>query len=148
MMSIGGIKFANSNSNSNSGFNGVWLSDVKSHIRIEKCGAGLCGYISKIAIRGELYQKNKEAIDKVGIQNAYDYFNKDPALRSRPLLGLKILNLDTRQSATKYSGTIYNPEDGKTYKGSVELLNNESLQLTGCIFYGKICKSEDWVRIR
>ncbi len=126
---------------------GTWLTDVKSHLTIRQCDVGLCGYITKVAIRPELYNKHKKEIDAVGIQNAYDYFNKDPELRSRRLLGLQILTLDKMQAPNIYSGEIYNPEDGKTYKGRLELINNDQLRLTGCAFYGLFCSSQDWFRI-
>ncbi len=127
---------------------GVWLTDVKSHVTMEKCGNAYCGYISKVSIRPKLYEKNKQAIDKIGVENAYDYFNKNPDLRSRRLLGLQVLIVEKKQSDIIYSGEVYNPEDGKTYKGKVELLNNTQLRLSGCILMGLLCQSEIWYRIK
>ncbi len=128
-------------------FLGTWLTDVKSHITIKECDEGLCGYISKVTIREELYQKHKEEIDKIGIDNVFDYFNEDPKLRSRLLLGLKVLTLNEKVSPSVYKGEVYNPEDGKTYSGKVEIINNNQLRLTGCTFFGIICRSEDWYRV-
>ena len=128
-------------------FTGLWLTDVKSHVRIMQCSEGLCGYIAKVSIRPELYNKHKEQIDAVGIENAFDYFNKDPELRNRRLLGLQILSLNIREAEGIYSGKVYNPEDGKTYSGKMELINNNQLRLTGCAYFGIICRSEDWFRI-
>ncbi len=127
---------------------GVWLTTIDTQITIKKCKTGYCGYISKVTIRKELYEENKQAIDAVGIQNAYDYFNKDPALRSRRLLGLQILNLPKKESENIYSGEVYNPEDGKTYKGKIEQIDNNTIRLSGCVFLGLICLSEDWKRLR
>ncbi len=127
---------------------GVWLTDVKSHITIKQCGDAFCGHISKVSIRPKLYQKNKQAIDKIGVENAPDYFNKDPNLRSRRLLGLNVLIVDKKQSDLIYLGEVYNPEDGKTYKGKVELLNKNQLRLSGCILMGLLCQSEIWHRIK
>ncbi len=141
--SFSGLALAQANS-----INGTWLTEIKSHITIEKCNIGYCGYISKVAIRPKLYEKNKQAIDRIGIQNAYDYFNKDPNLQNRRLLGLNILTLDTRAENLVFSGHVYNPEDGKTYKGKIELLNNNQIKLTGCAFMGVICSSEIWYRIQ
>lgn len=126
---------------------GVWLTDVKSHLTIKICQEGLCGYITKVSIRPKLYEKNKQEIDRVGIQNAPDYFNKDPDLRSRRLLGLQVLMLDKQEAPTVFSGKVYNPEDGRTYSGKLELINKNQLRLTGCAFLGIICQSEDWYRV-
>ena len=126
---------------------GVWLTDVKSHVTIKKCRQGFCGYISKVAIRPSLYEKNKEAIDRVGISNAYDFFNKDETLRARRLMGLQIITFGEKNSAGIYQGEVYNPEDGNTYSGKVELLDKDKLRLTGCTFFGIICRSEFWFRV-
>jgi len=131
-----------------SSFIGTWRTQIKSHITIKKCGNGFCGYLSKVIIRDELYQKNKDAIDKVGFDNAYDYFNKDPALRSRLLKNMRVLTMDMRENDLTYTGEVYNPEDGNTYKGKAEIIDHNTLRVTGCALFGLICQSEDFVRVR
>ena len=37
--------------------------------------------------------------------------------------------------------------DGRTYKGSMKLLNPNQLKLTGCII-APLCKTQTWTRIR
>jgi uncharacterized protein (DUF2147 family) len=126
---------------------GVWLTERLTEITIRPCEVGHCGYVTKIKIPPEIYSKNKDAIDQIGEDNIFDHFNKDPALRTRPIQGLQILTLDQREAANKFRGEIYNPEDGGTYTGVVTILDDDNIRLTGCGFFDLICKSEDWSRI-
>ncbi len=126
---------------------GIWLTEVKSHIKIIPCSEGYCGYINKVAIRDEIYIKYKKEIDEMGVQNIIDFFNEEPALRTRPLLGLKIMTLKYDAKKKIFNGEVYNPEDGKTYLGKIEIINKDQLRLTGCTFFNLLCKSENWFRI-
>lgn len=44
-----------------------------------------------------------------------------------------------------YAGTLIDLKDNSVYKGKAAI-HDQILTLTGCIFGGWICKSEDWVR--
>jgi uncharacterized protein (DUF2147 family) len=46
----------------------------------------------------------------------------------------------------KWSGQVYNVEDGKTYSGSLTLQGVRSLKLEGCVLGGLICKGQMWTR--
>lgn len=127
---------------------GIWQTAQLSEITIQPCEIGLCGYITKIVIPPEIYEENKEEIDQFGIANAFDHYNKDPLLRDRPIQGLQILTLDGIEPDDRYRGNIYNPEDGNTYTGFVEVLDEDTIRLTGCGFFDLICKSEDWLRVK
>lgn len=126
---------------------GTWLTGNQSEITIQRCGQGFCGTLSKIMVPLKDYRANQNHIEKLGIENIPDIRNKDPQKRNRRLLGLRVLNLDTQSSNAEFSGTIYNPEDGNTYDGSLKVVSRDKLRLTGCIFFGKLCRSEDWVRV-
>lgn len=127
---------------------GVWRAANGSHVVIEKCLAGYCGHITKVQLKPEIYNRFKEQIDRVGLQNLPDYFNKDPNLRTRRLLGLQILTLSVQPGPNGYQGQIYNAEDGNTYSGRMELVSDNALRLTGCVFFDTICRSEDWQRVQ
>jgi hypothetical protein len=73
--------------------------------------------------------------------------NKDPNLRSRPILGLQIVTLHAGDKPNIYDGAIYNPQDGNTYSGYVEVLGPDKIKLNGCILYNIICKGEEWTRV-
>jgi uncharacterized protein (DUF2147 family) len=127
---------------------GVWQTEKLSEVTITSCTEGHCGYLSKIVVPPEIYAKNKNAIDQIGTDNLFDYKNKDPDLRNRPIKGLQILTLESRETPTTYKGAVYNPEDGNTYTGIVEVLDARTIRLTGCGFFDLICRSEDWVRVK
>ena len=49
--------------------------------------------------------------------------------------------------ANKYTGSIKNLEDGKTYAGKVQI-NGNTMSLSGCVLGGLICKTENWKRLK
>jgi uncharacterized protein (DUF2147 family) len=46
----------------------------------------------------------------------------------------------------RWSGRIYNADDGKTYDGSVTLQGSTSLKIEGCV--AMFCGSEIWTRTK
>lgn len=130
----------------NSKISGTWLTEQMSEITISPCETGHCGYLSKILVPKEKYAAKRAAIEAAGVDKLRDQMNKNPQLQDRPLLGLQILNLDKQRSAVLYEGEVYNPEDGNTYFGKVEVVDSGKIRLTGCGFFNLVCKSEEWVR--
>lgn len=126
---------------------GTWITQQLTEITIEPCEAGFCGYITKIVVPQEvLDQYGEEQINALGEENFFDYLNKDPALRDRPILGLELLTLTRQTGPVRYDGTVYNPRDGETYEGYVEILGPDTVSLTGCVFFNRICQGEEWTR--
>lgn len=114
---------------------GVWLTqsgDAK--IKVSRCGTALCGRVVWL----------KDAIDKKTGKPQLDDHNSDPALRSRKIVGISLfINMQTA-GANKWSGRIYNADDGKTYVSTVTLLPSGKLNVQGCM--GTLCAGEDWTR--
>jgi Delta7-sterol 5-desaturase len=76
-----------------------------------------------------------------------DSHNPDPALRSRPVVGLDIIH-GFRPSGTPglwTQGNIYNPEDGRTYNATLRLRNADTLELEGCVLF--LCAKQVWRRL-
>mmetsp|Transcript_6051 Transcript_6051/g.10756 ORF Transcript_6051/g.10756 Transcript_6051/m.10756 type:complete len:172 (+) Transcript_6051:2087-2602(+) len=77
-----------------------------------------------------------------------DKKNQSPALRRRPLLGMRVLSGFKMGDDGKHahSGHIYNGRDGKTYNSKISLKHDDEnlLQVAGCVLF--ICKSEVWKR--
>jgi uncharacterized protein (DUF2147 family) len=48
--------------------------------------------------------------------------------------------------ANKWSGKAFNPEDGRTYSGTMTL-SGSSLTTAGCVLGGMICRSVNWSRV-
>ncbi|MEO6395387.1 MAG: DUF2147 domain-containing protein [Devosia sp.] len=125
---------------------GVWLTEKKSEMTIAPCPAGWCGYITKIVVPPEIKEKYGDDLAAIG-DNYTDAMNPDPALRDRPILGLQILTLTATGRGKVFDGKIYNPENGKTYEGKLEVVNDNRVTLKGCVMFGMICQGEDWTRI-
>lgn len=127
---------------------GVWLTQAKSEITVSPCPDDFCGNISKIVVPDAIYKANKKEIDSIGATNFTDLMNKDPNLRSRPIMGLQILTLHPNKDKPNiFDGQIYNPQDGNTYSGYIEVLGPDKIRLNGCILYNIICKGEEWTRV-
>jgi uncharacterized protein (DUF2147 family) len=98
---------------------GLWLRDTgRSQVRISPCGDALCGSIS--------WLKESSDVAKVGQRVFYD-------MKS--------------QGGGTWKGSAFNPEDGKTYSGTMKL-SGDTLTTAGCVLGGLICKSAQWTRVR
>jgi uncharacterized protein (DUF2147 family) len=118
--------------------NGTWLTETQtSRIRIANCGGQLCGTIVWL----------KEPIDATTQKPKLDKMNADSNMRTRPLMGVTIVIGMKPAGADKWSGQVYNAEDGKTYTGSITMLSANSLKLEGCALGGLICKGQTWTRV-
>jgi uncharacterized protein (DUF2147 family) len=127
---------------------GIWQTLLKSEVTISACPEGFCGVLSKIIVpEGMLSGAEAEAAAAMAPEQFFDQRNKDPALRSRPMLGLQILTLTRSDKPNVYDGEIYNPEDGNTYSGYVEMRGADVARLNGCVLFNVICRGEDWVRV-
>lgn len=114
---------------------GRWRTQTRNGVvEIERCGASICGKL----------------VDSDGLKanpNLLDSHNKDASLRSRRLLGLQIMGGFTRGQGGWAGGTLYNADDGGTYKGTVTPIDSDHLRVKGCIIW-PLCKSQTWTRIR
>ena len=119
--------------------NGMWLTEPgTSRIRIANCGDALCGNIVWM----------KEPIDPETRQARLDKFNGDAAKRARPLMGVAIVIGMKPSGPDKWSGQVYNAEDGKTYTGYITMQGANALKLEGCALGGLICKAQTWTRVQ
>ena len=57
----------------------------------------------------------------------------------------EIIRQAAKNGANSWKGDLFNPEDGKTYGGSVTYDSTTKLTLTGCLM-GFLCQSETWTR--
>ncbi|MFB0612487.1 DUF2147 domain-containing protein [Aurantiacibacter poecillastricola] len=97
-------------------------------ITVGPCGNARCGEITRIIKR------------KPGEPNR-DVHNDDPALRDRPILGIRILkNLTWDDGA--WRGEVYNPEDGNTYRTEVRPARGGALEVKGCVTL--FCRTRIW----
>ena len=112
---------------------GDWLVAEKTAvIRVQPCSTGMCGYI--------VWTKNAPA-------GATDKNNPDPAKRNRPVIGLQMITMKAAAAKNRYEGEIYNGEEGKVYTGSIQLVNEKTLRIEGCVL-GFLCGGENWARAK
>ncbi|HWB44856.1 MAG TPA: DUF2147 domain-containing protein [Hyphomicrobiaceae bacterium] len=110
---------------------GVWLNpENQSNVEFYKCGGSLCAKIVK-------NPDGQKTDDK----------NPDPAKRNRPIVGLVIMQDGKQTGPNKWSGSLYNRENGKTYSGSVTVKNKNTLDLAGCVAV-VLCKTTTWTRLK
>lgn len=127
---------------------GIWQTLLLSEVTIAVCPEGFCGTLSKIIVPTEgLTEEEIAAANAMPVESFTDMRNPDPNLRSRPMLGLQILTLHYSDKPGIYDGEIYNPQDGNTYSGYVELVSMDQVRLNGCVLYNIVCQGEDWVRV-
>ena len=115
---------------------GLWLTkDRDAKVRVADCAGALCGTIVWL----------KDPIDPATGKSATDKQNVDRALRSRPLMGVQVI-LDMKPSGApdKWTGHIYNSDDGKTYHGNIALPSPTTLKVEGCVM--AFCEAEIWTR--
>ena len=112
---------------------GQWITQDRSAVvRIAPCGSGVCGTVTRILARGANVPST-------------DVNNPDRRLRSRPLVGMHILNGFRNQGSRWQGGTVYDPKSGKTYNARLALNPGGTLTVTGCVFF--ICRSQRWTRL-
>ena len=112
---------------------GYWLTPG-SIVKIENCDGYVCATIETIFV--------EEGVDPKQI---LDDQNRDKSLRSRPLVGVNILDnfliKDVNQKTFK-GGKIYDPRRGGAYKSKLYLSDDGILRVEGCLAF--ICDGEDW----
>jgi uncharacterized protein (DUF2147 family) len=107
---------------------GLWLTETgDSKVRITRCGSGYCGTLASVSGPG------------------LDAKNPDASLRGRSLVGVEIMNA-RNASGDGFEGTLYNPNDGKTYAGSLAIKGPNVVEVSGCVM-SVFCKRQTWKRV-
>jgi uncharacterized protein (DUF2147 family) len=110
---------------------GTWRHPENgSLISVYRCGGGLCAKVAKVEDPSRT-----------------DEYNPNPKLRSRPVVGVVIMNGAKKSGDTTWSGKLYNTQDGNTYNGSITVIDKTHLKLEGCVLGGLICQGPTWTRV-
>ena len=119
---------------------GIWEpSHGKGRVKIEKIGDKYYGKVVWI----------REPIDPETGQKKLDKANPDPALRSRPRLGLRVLKDFSFTSGNIWdAGTIYDPESGSTYNCKITMTDINTLSIRGYIGVSMFGRSDVWKRMK
>jgi uncharacterized protein (DUF2147 family) len=114
---------------------GKWRAESKNAvIDIAHCGPSICGKL----VGSDGLRSNP---------NMLDAKNKDASLRGRKVLGLEMISGPfVWKDGAWTGGTVYNAEDGGTYKATLTP-DGDRLKLKGCIVW-PLCKTQTWTRVR
>lgn len=119
----------------NADASGTWLTQAgDARVKISKCGGGICGVIVWL----------REPYDTATGKPATDSKNPNPVLAKRSMIGLPLFSAMQPSGANKWSGQIYNADDGSTYASSITVTGGSSLRVEGCV--GTLCGGETWTR--
>jgi uncharacterized protein (DUF2147 family) len=128
---------------------GVWATDPddeggQAHVEIYRNGSTYDGKIvwleEPVYLAGD--PDGEEGQPKV------DTENPDPALQSRPIMGMVLMEgfvFDGDDTWAK--GTIYDANNGKTYKCKMRLEDSNTLKVRGFIGFSMIGRTEIWTRV-
>jgi uncharacterized protein (DUF2147 family) len=119
---------------------GEWVTEGdKARVKIAPCAADaarLCGTIT---------WSYRPADAPPG--HLLDINNGNGALRSRPILGLPLLEGFKPAGPDAWDGgTIYDPESGKVYKSKMKLEGPDTLKVDGCVLV--FCQGQTWTRYK
>ena len=115
---------------------GVWLTQAgDARVKVGKCGGGICGVIVWL----------KDPINPATGKPQVDDKNPNPALAKRPMIGLPLFSGMHPSGANKWSGQIYNADDGGNYASSISVSGADTLRVEGCV--GALCGGENWTRV-
>ena len=114
---------------------GVWQTPTNGgQVRISRCGQALCGAL----VNSDHIRRDP---------NVRDERNREESLRSRTLRNLPMLTGFTGGPTEWRNGSVYNPADGRTYRGTITMTDDNTLRLRGCVV-APLCKTQTWTRIR
>jgi len=117
---------------------GIWLhANKRIRVAISLCGGRLCGKIVWF----------KWPNDAQGLP-LVDLKNKNPALRTRPLLGLTVLRgLHRTGENTWTGGKIYNPDDGMDYEAQMSIQDDRTLRVRAYVLLTALGRTQIWTRV-
>ena len=114
---------------------GTWLTQAgDAKVRVSKCGGGICGVVVW------LREPTNPATGKPQIDDK----NPNPSLARRPIIGLPLFSGMRATGPNKWSGQIYNADDGNSYVSSISVAGPDTLKVEGCV--GSLCGGENWTR--
>jgi len=114
---------------------GLWQTPTNGgQVRIARCGPALCGTL----VTSDNIRANANLLDEN---------NANRALRTRRIQGVQMLSGFTGGPGEWRGGSVYNPADGRTYRGTITLTNANTLNLRGCVI-APLCRNQTWTRVR
>jgi uncharacterized protein (DUF2147 family) len=117
---------------------GVWYNTVKT------------GKVEIFKINNQYFGKIiwlKEPLSEKTGKPKVDEYNPDKNLTKNPIIGLEVLKAFEYEGNNVFkNGTIYDPENGKTYKCKITQIDENNLDLRGYIGVPALGRTEKWTR--
>jgi len=114
---------------------GIWLTQAgDAKVRVSKCSGGICGVVVWL----------KDPINPATGKPQVDDKNPNPSLAKRPMIGLPLFSGMQSSGPNKWSGQIYNADDGNSYASNISVSGPGTLKVEGCV--GALCGGETWTR--
>lgn len=111
------------------GVEGMWIGKGGTAVRIFNCGGAVCGHVAS-----------------VGRKDDADRKNPDPGQRNHAAVGVEVLISMRPNGPNKWSGRLYNLDDGKFYEGNLIEVDSGTIRVEGC--WLGICGGENLTRMR
>lgn len=110
-------------------FAGVWRNAADSvRIRVAPCGQGsLCGRVVSASAKARADAARGGTDDLVGTELLHDFQRDEDGM---------------------WHGQVYVPDIDKTFDGTLELADRDTLVATGCLLGRLGCRSQSWKRVR
>jgi len=116
---------------------GTWLTQAgDAKVKVSKCGGGLCGTVVWL----------RQPMDTDTGKPAVDNKNPNRQLATRPIMGLQLFSGMAADGPNKWSGRIYNADDGQSYESHISVAGPDALKVEGCV--GSLCGGETWTRTK
>ena len=117
---------------------GTWLTQAgDARVRVSRCGGGICGVVVWL----------RDPINPANGKPQVDDKNPNPALARRPMIGLPLFSGMQPSGPGRWSGQIYNADDGNSYASNISMPGPDALKVEGCVGAG-LCGGENWTRAR
>jgi len=106
---------------------GTWRNPKNSlHVKIAPCRDRLCGTV--VWANEKAKRDAAEGMDE-------------------PLIGSMIFKDLKPEGRDSWHGRIFLPNKGRTFSGSLRVVDRETMEAKGCVFGGLFCKSQLWSRL-
>jgi len=128
---------------------GIWATAPTekgiAHIELKSVDGELVGSI--IWLEEPLFDE-EDGADLVG-KTKTDRNNPKEKLRQVPIIGLRVLKgMKAAGKGAWEGGTIYDPENGKTYKSKISQVEPDVLKMRGYIGISLLGRTTEWIRVK
>jgi uncharacterized protein (DUF2147 family) len=119
---------------------GIWQTDSKEPAKVQIYKSGEKYYGKIIWLKNPLTDSGKTQTD---------INNPDKNKRGNPVVGLAVLKDFEFDGKKEWKGgTVYDPENGKTYKAYLYLADENTLKLRGYVGFSALGRTQTWTKAK